>query len=94
LAETSAAASGLALIAAATSAAVDFDAPAASVARKTSIRLPLTSTVSGRLGVGPWARNSVRTALPPSWPQALEVRVTDEVVTGTILNVKSPRSPA
>ncbi len=67
VAESSAAASGLALIAATTWAAVELRAPAASVARKTSTSLPLTATLSGWL-LPVWLRNSAMTWLPPSWP--------------------------
>src|SRR6185295_18733612 len=94
-----AAASGLALIAATTWAAVELRAPAASVPRKTSTSLPLTATLSGWL-LPVWLRNSDMTWLPPSWPQSLAVSTTAEACataaetsTGSTLNVKSPRSP-
>ena len=90
---TSAAASGLRLIASTTALAVELGAPSAPVARKTSISLPLTSTRSGRL-VPVWARNSAMTWLPPSWPQSEAVSTTAEENTSWTWNVKSPRSPS
>ena len=89
---SSAAASGLALIAATTWAAVELRAPAASVARKTSTSLPLTATLSGWL-LPVWLRNSAMTWLPPSWPQSLAVSTIPAVWVVWIRNVKSPTSP-
>ena len=71
----SAVASGSALMAATTCAAVLVTAPVSLVARLTVIALPETVTPSGRL-LAPGLRSSTVTSLPPSWPHAPEVSTT------------------
>ncbi len=75
LALTSRLASAWALMASTTWAPVLVSAPAALVARFTTMSVPVTLTLSGELGaLG--LRNSAATALPPSWPHAREVSTT------------------
>ena len=69
---TSAAASGLALIAATTCAAVLVSAPVSLVARLTTMSLPVTSTLSGA-SLAPGFLNSAVTWSPPVWPHSLAV---------------------
>jgi predicted naringenin-chalcone synthase len=71
---TSALAASEALIASTTCAAVLVIAPASSVAACTVIVVPATVTVSGLLA--PSLTISALRLLPPSWPQAREVRTT------------------
>ena len=97
LAVTSAAASGLALIASTTCLAVELGAPLASVARKASISLPLTAMLSGRL-LPVWVAELghdlvaavLAVVLGGQHDRASRTREPD---LGWTLNVKSPRSP-
>ena len=96
---TSAAAAGLALIAATTCAAVLVSAPVSLVARLTTMSLPVTATLSGALAT-PGFLNSAVTSSPPVWPHSNAVSTTAEAAeaaalpeVGWTMNVKSPRSP-
>ena len=75
VAVTSAAAAGLALIAATTCAAVLVSAPVSLVARLTTMSLPVTATLSGEL-FAPGFLNSAVTSSPPRWPHSLAVSTT------------------
>ena len=68
-------ASGLALIAATTCAAVLVSAPVPSVASRTSRSLPVTCTDSGASSWPGWMNSAVM-SLPPSWPHARDVSTT------------------
>jgi hypothetical protein len=67
-------------IAATTCPAVLVSAPPASVARDTTMALPLTATDSGE-DAAPGSRRSIESALPPSLPHARDVTTTREALT-------------